>query len=131
LKYISAILFSILSLIGLRSGKSPIDTSGLSEASTGFDREHVEPFLLQLALSFSLGLPASSASKLARNINSLWLGQSGNWEYPVVFNGQTERLVVAGFKDDFASPDVYFFSSIAITEHINQQFTAYFEPLGT
>ncbi len=130
LKSISAICLPLLALIGLRSGKQPIDVSGLTEASAAFDREHVEPFLLQVAGALPSGLSANAAVKLARNINGLWLGQTGNWEFAVILYDQEHRLVISGFKDDFSAPDIYFFSTPIVANSIRQQITSYFEAAG-
>ena len=63
-----------------------------------FDQEGVGPFLAELSRSFASGLDASQAETLAQSIDSLRVGQTANWQYNVVANGKTERLVVAAFK---------------------------------
>ena len=121
---------SLLAAVGLRSGKTPLATDGLLEASAGFDAHLVQPFLLQLASQIEVGFTSDQAIVLARRINSLWLGQTGNWAYEVQLAGQRGRLVVSGFKDDFSAPDIYLFSSPSIAPQVQQQLSSFFESAG-
>ena len=121
---------ALFAAIGLRSGKEPIATDGLVEASANFDAHLVKPFLTQLAGQFETGFTAQSAAVLARRITSLWLGQSGNWAYDLQFSGQAGRLVVCGFKDDFSAPDLYLFSSPAIAPVVQQELTSFLAAAG-
>ena len=125
-----SLLLSLFSAIGLRSGKEPIPTDGLVEASANFDSHLVKPFLIQLAGAFEGGLTEQSAALLARRINSLWLGQSGNWAYNVQVSGKRGRLVICGFKDDFSAPDLYLFSSPTIAPVVQQELSSFLTAAG-
>ena len=125
-----SLLLSLFSAIGLRSGKEAISTDGLVEASANFDSHLVKPFLTQLSGRLESGLTRQDAAVLARRINSLWLGQSGNWAYDVHATNQAGRLVVCGFKDDFSAPDLYLFSSPSIAPLVQQELSSFLETAG-
>lgn len=115
-------LILLLSFSGASCAQqTPIDVSGLSEASMNFDQDGVGPFLAELSRSFASGLDASQADALARSIDSLPVEQTGSWEYKVVANGKTERLVVVAFKDDVDAPDLAFYSSPDLAARIQKR----------
>ena len=125
-----SLILSLFAAVGIRTGKRAIPTDGLVEASAAFDSHLVKPFLLQLAGHISSGFTPEQATTLARRINSLWLGQSGNWAYDVQVSGQTGRLVVCGFKDDFSAPDLYLFSSPTIAPLVQQELSLFLQAAG-
>ena len=95
-----------------------------------FDQEGVGPFLVELSQSFASGLDASQADTLAQSIHSLPVEQTGNWEYKVVANGKTERLVVVAFKDDVDAPDLAFYSSPELAARIQRQLASFAQAQG-
>lgn len=95
-----------------------------------FDQDGVGPFLAALSRSFTSGLDASQADALTRSIDSLPVEQTGNWEYKVVANGKTERLVVVAFKDDVDAPDLAFYSSPDLAARIQEQLKTFAQARG-
>ncbi|MEJ1097010.1 MULTISPECIES: hypothetical protein [unclassified Pseudoxanthomonas] len=95
-----------------------------------FDQEGVGPFLAELSRSFTSGLDASQADILAQSIDSLPVGQTGNWEYKVVANGKTERLVIVAFQDDVDAPDLAFYSSPELAARIQDQLESFAQAQG-
>ncbi|GAA4871063.1 hypothetical protein [Luteimonas vadosa] len=130
MKGFRALLFSILAVVGCTGAAQPIDTSGLTEASMNLDQEHVRPLLTEISQLFSAGFTQDSAAKLADQVDGLWVGQSGNWEFSIIFNGQPARLVVAAYKDDTDAPDLYFFSSPDVAARIDKELVAFSEAHG-
>ena len=130
MKNFRALLFSVLALVGCTGATQPIDTSGLTEASMNLDQEHVGPLLTDISKIFSAGFTQDSAAKLTDQVDGLWVGQSGNWEFSVTFNGQPARLVIAAYKDDTDAPDLYFFTSPDVAARINEELTAFSEAHG-
>ena len=95
-----------------------------------FDQEGVGPFLSELSRSLTSGLDASQADALAQSIDSLPVEQTGNWEYEVVANGKTERLVIVAFKDDVDAPDLAFYSSPELSARIQGQLESFAQAQG-
>lgn len=95
-----------------------------------FDQESVGPFLSELSRSFTSGLEPSQADALAKSIDSLPVEQTGNWEFNVVTNGKTERLVIVAFKDDVDAPDLAFYSSPALAARIQGQLESFAQAQG-
>jgi len=95
-----------------------------------FDQEGVSPFLVELSHSFTSGLDASQAGALVQSIDSLPVEQTGNWEYKVVANSKTERLVVVAFKDDVDAPDLAFYSSPELAARIQGQLESFAQAQG-
>ncbi|MGY0635265.1 hypothetical protein [Luteimonas sp. A478] len=95
-----------------------------------FDQEGIRPFLAELSRSFSSGLEPARADELAQSIESLSVEQTGNWEYEVVANGKTERLVVVAFKDDVDAPDLAFYSSPELASRIQEQLESFAQAQG-
>ena len=125
-----AILFSILALVGCTGATQPIDTRGLTEASMNLDQEHVGPLLTGVSKLFSSGFTQDIAAKVTDQVDGLWLGQTGNWEFSVTFNGKPARLVIAAYKDDSDAPDLYFFSSPDAAAQISKELAAFSEAHG-
>ena len=127
-----ATLVLLLSASGMSCAQQapPIDVSGLSEASMNFDQEGVGPFLAELSRSFTSGLEPSQAGSLAQSIASLPVDQTGNWEYTVVANGKTERLVIVAFKDDIDAPDLAFYSSSELAARIQERLESFAQAQG-
>jgi hypothetical protein len=130
MKSFRALLFSVLAVVGCTAATQPIDTAGLSEASMNLDQEHVGPLLTQISRLFPAGFTQDAAAKVSDNVDGLWVGQSGNWEFSVTFNGQPARLVIAAHKDDSDAPDLYFFSSPDVAAQINKELAAFSETYG-
>jgi hypothetical protein len=63
-------------------------------------------------------------------VDGLWVGQTGNWEFTVTFNGKSARLVIAAYKDDSDAPDMYFFSSPDVAAQINKELAAFSQAHG-
>jgi hypothetical protein len=124
------VLFLSVSGTSCAQQAPPIDVSGLSEASMNFDQEGVGPFLAELSRSFTSGLKPSQANTLAQSIDSLPMEQTGNWEYWVVANGKTERLVVVALKDDVDAPDLAFYSSPELVARIQEQLESFAQAQG-
>ena len=127
-----ATLVLLLSVSGTSCAQQapPIDVSGLSEASMNFDQDGVGAFLTELSRSFTSGLEPSQADTLAQSIGSLPIDQTGNWEYTVVANGKTERLVVVAFKDDVDAPDLAFYSSPELATRIQERLESFAQAQG-
>ena len=130
MKSFRAILFSILSLVGCTGATQPVDTTGLAEASMNLDQEHVEPLLAQVSKLFSAGFTPDAAARITDQVDGLWVGQTGNWEFSVTFNGEPARLVIAAYKDDSDAPDLYFFSSPDIAAQITKELAAFSDAHG-
>ncbi|WP_133001233.1 hypothetical protein [Luteimonas arsenica] len=130
MKSFRALLFSMLAIVGCTAATQPIDTSGLAEASMNLDQEHVGPLLTEISGLFPTGFPQDAAARVTDQVDGLWVGQSGNWEFSVTFNGQPARLVIAAHKDDSDAPDLYFFSSPEVAAQINRQLVVFSEAHG-
>jgi hypothetical protein len=63
-------------------------------------------------------------------VDRLWVGQAGHWEFPVTLNGKPTRLVIAAYKDDSDAPDLYFFSSPDAAAQITKELAAFSEAHG-
>ena len=94
------------------------------------DQEHVGPLLNQISALFPAGFTLDAAAKVTDQVDGLWAGQSGNWEFSVTFNGQPARLVIAAYKDDSDAPDLYFFSTTDVAAQINKELAAFSEAQG-
>jgi hypothetical protein len=118
-----AALILLLSISGASRAQDSqtIDITGLSEASMNFDQEGVGPFLHELSRSFTSGLDPAQAEQLTDSIDALAIEQTGSWEFKVVANGKTERLVIVAFKDDVDAPDLAFYSSPELSARIDEQ----------
>ncbi len=130
MKRFRALLFSILALVGCTGATQPIDTTGLTEASMNLDQEHVGPLLTDFSKMFSSGFSPDAAAKITDQVDGLWVGQTGNWEFAVTFNGKPTRLVIAAYKDDSDAPDLYFFSSPDVAAQITKELAAFSEAHG-
>ena len=130
MKNFRAFLFSVLALVGCTGATQPIDTAGLTETSMNLDQEHVGPLLTGISKLFATGLSPDAVAKITDQVDGLWVGQTGNWEFTVTFNGKPTRLVIAAYKDDTDAPDIYFFSSPDVTAQIGKELTAFSEAHG-
>jgi hypothetical protein len=95
-----------------------------------FDQEGVGPFLLELSRSFASGLDPAQAEQLADSIDVLAIEQTRSWEFKVVANGKTERLVIVAFKDDVEAPDLAFYSSPELSARIDEQLESFARAQG-
>ena len=130
MKNFRTLLFSILALVGCSGATKPIDTTGMTEASMNLDQEHVGPLLTGISKMFSAGFSPNEAAKITDQVDGLWVGQTGNWEFTVTFNGKPVRLVIAAYKDDSDAPDLYFFSSPDAATQITKELAAFSEANG-
>jgi hypothetical protein len=127
-----AVLSVLLCISGASCAQStsPIDVSGLTEASMNFDQEGVGPFLTGFSRSLGSGLDARQAEELSQAIESLPTEQPGHWEYTVTVNGKSERLVVVAFKDDVDAPDLAFYGSPELAAQIQRQLDTFAKAQG-
>lgn len=130
MKIFRALLFVMLTIFGCAAATQPIETSGLTEASMNLDQEHVGPLLTKISGLFPTGFPQDAAAEVTDQVGGLWVGQSGNWEFSVTFNGQPARLVIAAHKDDSDAPDLYFFISPHVAAQINRELVAFSKARG-
>ena len=130
MKSFRALVFSALALAGCAAATQPIDTVGLAEASMNLDQEHVGLLLADISEIFPAGFTKDAAASITSQVDGLWVGQSGNWEFSVTFNGERARLVIAAYKDDLDAPDLYFFSSPEVAAQISERLVAFSEAHG-
>lgn len=94
------------------------------------DQEHVGPLLNGVSKLFPAGFTQEAAANVTDQVDGLWVGQSGNWEFSVISNEQPARLVIAAHKDDSDAPDLYFFSSPEIADQINDALVTFSKTHG-
>ncbi|WP_372170199.1 hypothetical protein [Xanthomonas axonopodis] len=92
-----------------------------------FDQEGIRPFLHELSSSIASNLDADA---LTEAIATLPVEQTGNWEFSVNSDGQTERLVIVAFKDDIDAPDLSFYTSPGLAAKIQRQLESFAQVQG-
>ncbi|MBV6861860.1 hypothetical protein, partial [Xanthomonas euvesicatoria] len=100
---------------------------GVEPPSMNFDQEGIRPFLHELSSSIASNLDADA---LTEAIATLPVEQTGNWEFSVNSDGQTERLVIVAFKDDIDAPDLSFYTSPGLAAKIQRQLESFAQVQG-
>ena len=129
-KHLASVALLLLGFLGATAPTFGADRDGLAEASMSFDQEGVEPFLKRVAGLVESGFAASDAKDLSGRIGSLGIEESGAWEFTVSYNGNSTRLVVEAFQDDYDAPDLYFFTSPELAARIDEELQSFGEEMG-
>lgn len=129
-KMLRLMFAAALSFVAVTTSAMEADRTKLVEASTNFDQESVQPFLVRVAGLVQSGFDNSEATRLAADIGALELEKSQSWEFSVSFDGKPTPLVIEAFQDDYEAPDLYFFTSKEFAARIEAEMEAFAEELG-
>ncbi|MEP2735324.1 MAG: hypothetical protein ABJP34_03415 [Erythrobacter sp.] len=100
----------------------------VQEASTNFNLQDVDPFLVGLAANQGVFLDAASIYAFTAQTK---LDEERCTEIEARFEGNAEKLNYCVYMDDVEAPDVYFFSkNTKVVNAISKEISAYVERLG-
>ena len=103
---------------------------GFQESSTGFDLEHVRPFLKRISLLIESGFGETQIDRVCQLAEKMEVDATEELEFPIRFGGKDTFMRITIFMDDVESPDVYFFSPPDLAAKIDAEMESFFEELG-
>jgi len=102
----------------------------LQESSTGFDMEHVRPFLQRISPLIESGFGEAEIQQVCQLAESMAHDAEQELEFPIRYAGRANLLRIGIFMDDIDSPDIYFYSPPALAAQIDAEMETFFDELG-
>jgi len=103
---------------------------GLHSFSTNFDSDTVRPFLERIQPLIEAGFGSAQVEQVCQTVATLAHDQEQTLEFQIRHAGKDARFQIQVVMDDMEAPDLYFFSSPALTRQIESEFMRFARERG-
>jgi hypothetical protein len=91
----------------------------MSEWSTNFDLESVEPFLRRVCTCVDSGFSDIEIDGLLAMVRDMKMDEEKQVEFNIAYCGTTSLLRITVFMDDINAPDIHFFGPRSLCEEMS------------
>lgn len=129
---IKNLILTILASIGFYGTATAVNLpkTALEEFSANFDLVNVEPFLDRVSKLTDTGFGKEEIRQVTKTLSKMKPDEESDLEFSVTFEGHQEKIKLHLFLDDIDAPDLYFFTSHALSKKIEKQYITFTEEKG-